>query len=70
MYGVGEESADLLEETRVETVKEPATRNPENLATAMAEVNEKKNLTDRVPSAETTQKWIDEAGKMDPMVSH
>ena len=68
--GVGEEFADLLEEAGVDTVKELATRNAENLAEAMAEVNEKKNLTDRVPSADTVQGWIDEAGKMDPFVSH
>jgi len=68
--GVAEEFADLLEEAGVDTVKELRNRNAENLAEAMAEVNEKKNLTNRVPSAETVQKWIDEAGKMDPMVSH
>lgn len=68
--GVGEEFADLLEEAGVDTVKELATRNAENLAVAVAEANEKKNLTDRVPSAETIQGWIDQAGKMDPMVSH
>lgn len=68
--GVGEEFADLLEEAGVDTVKELAQRNAENLAAAMDEVNEKKNLTDRVPSAETVQKWIDEAKGMDPMVSH
>ena len=68
--GVGEEFADLLEEAGVDTVKELATRNAENLAEAMAKVNEKKNLTDRVPSAETAQDWINQAGKMDPMVSH
>lgn len=68
--GVGEEFADLLEEAGVDTVKELATRNAENLAAAMAECNEKKNLTDRVPSAETAQKWIDEAKTMDPAVSH
>jgi predicted flap endonuclease-1-like 5' DNA nuclease len=68
--GVGEELADLLEEAGVDTVKELATRNAENLAEKMAEVNEKKNLTNRVPSAETVQKWIDEAGTLEPMVSH
>ena len=68
--GVGEEYADLLEEAGVDTVKELRHRNAENLAAAMAEINEKKNLTDRVPSAETVQKWIDQAGEMEPMVSH
>lgn len=70
LNGVGEEFADLLEEAGVDTVKELATRNAENLAAAMAEVNEKKNLTDRVPSAETVQNWIDEAKTLDPAVSH
>ena len=68
--GVGEEYADLLEEAGVDTVKELATRNAENLAEAVAAANEKKNLTERVPSAETIQGWIDEAGSMEPMVSH
>lgn len=70
LTGVGEEFADLLEEAGVDTVKELATRNAENLAIALAECNEKKNLTERVPSAETVQKWIDEAGTMDAVVSH
>lgn len=68
--GVGEEFADLLEEAGVDTVKELRNRNAENLAEAMAEVNEKKNLTDRVPSAETVQKWVNEAKTLDPAVSH
>jgi len=70
LNGVGEEFADLLEEAGVDTVKELATRNAENLAVAVAECNEKKKLTDRVPSAETIQKWIDEAKTMDAVVTH
>ena len=68
--GVGEEFADLLEEAGVDTTQELARRNAENLAEAMAEVNEKKNLTNRVPSAETVQGWIDEAGGMEDLISH
>lgn len=68
--GVAEEFADLLEEAGVDTVKELATRNAENLAEKLAEVNEAKNLTNRVPSADTVQKWVDEAGTMEPKVSH
>lgn len=68
--GVGEEYADLLEEAGVDTVKELATRNAENLAEKMEEVNAKKNLVQKLPSAETAQGWIDEAGKLDPMVSY
>ncbi len=68
--GIGEEYADLLEEAGVDTVKELATRKAENLATAMATVNEKKKLTNRVPSAKTVEEWVKEAKKLKPMVSH
>jgi predicted flap endonuclease-1-like 5' DNA nuclease len=70
IHGVGEEYADLLEEAGVDTVKELATRNAANLAVAMAEISAKKNLTNRVPSAETVDTWISEAKKLKPMVSH
>ena len=68
--GVGEEYADLLEEAGVDTVKELATRNAENLAAAMEERNAKSNLVNRVPSAEVVQGWVDQAKKMEPAVSH
>ena len=68
--GVGEEYADLLEEAGVDTVKELATRNAENLAEKMEEVNNKKNLVNRVPSASVVEGWVKEAGKLKPMVSH
>jgi len=68
--GVGEEYADLLEEAGVDTVKELATRNAENLAAAMEETNAKKNLVERTPSAEVVAGWVEQAGKLDPAVSH
>lgn len=68
--GVGEEYADLLEEAGVDTVKELATRNVENLTAKMAEVNEAKNLVNKVPSESAVQKWVDEAGKLKPLISH
>ena len=70
LHGVGEEYADLLEEAGVDTVKELATRNAENLAEAMDKVNAEKNLTNKVPNAGTIQKWIDEAKTLDPVVTH
>lgn len=68
--GVGEEYSDLLEAAGVDTVKELATRNAENLSIALAECNEKHTRTDRVPSTETVAGWIDAAKAMEPMVSH
>lgn len=68
--GVGEEYADLLEEAGVDTVKELATRNAENLVAKMEEVNASKNLVDRTPSETLVSGWIEEAGTLEPMISH
>jgi len=68
--GVGEEFSELLEAAGVDTVKELATRNAENLATKMKEVNEARKLTRAVPAASQVQKWIDQAKTMDPAISH
>lgn len=68
--GVGEEFADLLEAAGVDTVKELAHRNAENLAEAVTASNETHKRTDRVPGAETIQGWIDQAKTMEPAVSH
>jgi predicted flap endonuclease-1-like 5' DNA nuclease len=59
--GVGEEYADLLEEAGVDTVKELATRNPENLHKKIEEVNKAKKLVRRTPSASMVKAWIEEA---------
>ena len=45
--GVGSEYADLLEAAGVDTVKELATRNAENLAAKMLELNTAKSLVRR-----------------------
>lgn len=64
--GVGEEYSDLLEEAGVDTVKELRNRNAANLAEKMAEVNEAKNLTNRVPSEKVVQGWVDQAKELAP----
>lgn len=56
--GIGEEYSDLLEQTGVDTVVELAQRKAENLYAAMAEVNAKKNLVNRLPSAGMAAGWI------------
>ncbi len=68
--GVGGEYAELLEAAGVDTVKELQHRNAENLAEAMDKTNAEKNLTRRVPNAETLAKWIEQAKGMEPGVSH
>ena len=68
--GIGEEYADLLEHAGVDTVKELATRNAENLVEMMEKVNAEKKLTRGTPKPGEVQKWIKEADKLKPMVSY
>lgn len=68
--GVGPQFAELLEASGVDTVKEFRHRNAENLAAKMAEVNEAKHLTRRVPSVTELQKMIDQAGQLEPKITY
>ena len=68
--GVGEEYSELLEAAGVDTVKELKHRNAENLADKMKEVNETKKLTRQVPAAGQVEKWIEQAGSLEPKITH
>jgi predicted flap endonuclease-1-like 5' DNA nuclease len=68
--GVAGQISELLEAAGVDTVKEFATRNAANLNAKMSEVNEAKNLSGRVPSAEQLQKMIDQAKTLEQKVFH
>jgi predicted flap endonuclease-1-like 5' DNA nuclease len=68
--GVGEEYSELLEAAGVDTVKELKHRNAENLAEKMREVNDVKKLTRQVPAANQVAQWIEQAGALDPKISH
>ena len=59
--GVGSQFSELLEASGVDTVKELATRNVENLAARMKEVNEAKKLAKSTPSVAQVEKWVAEA---------
>jgi predicted flap endonuclease-1-like 5' DNA nuclease len=59
--GVGPEFADLLEEAGVDTVRELAQRNPENLFQKLGETNQAKRLTRRLPTAKQVAGWIEQA---------
>ena len=58
------EYAELLEASGVDTVAELAQRNADNLAAKMAEVNEEKKLTRRVPPASTVEDWVSQAKEL------
>lgn len=68
--GVGPEFAELLECAGVDTVKELATRNAQNLAAKMEEVNEEKKLTRRVPNEEAVTDWVTQAKSLPATITH
>lgn len=68
--GIGPQFAELLEASGVDTVKELRHRRADNLAAKMAEVNETKHLTRRVPTAEQLQAMIDEAAILEPVITY
>jgi len=68
--GIAGQFSELLEAAGVDTVKELATRNPENLAAKLAETNEQKGLSGRVPSADALKEMIASAKTLDQKVFH
>lgn len=68
--GVGSEYAQLLEATGVDTVPELARRRPDNLTTAMAELNVAKKLVRRVPTEAEVAKWVEQAKDLPRMLEY
>ena len=68
--GIGSEYSDLLEAAGVDTVKELATRRPDNLHAKLEEVNSEKSLVRRTPNADEVAKWVAEAKTLPAMVSY
>ncbi len=68
--GVAGQFSELLEAAGVDTVKEFATRNPENLFAKLAETNEKFGLSGRVPSQEALTEMIAQAKTLEQKVFH
>ncbi len=68
--GIAGQFSELLESAGVDTVKELRTRNAENLAEKMAEVNKKKRLCKTTPSTKMVTKWVAQASKLEPMVTY
>ncbi|MBR6828567.1 MAG: DUF4332 domain-containing protein [Prevotella sp.] len=68
--GVGPQFAELLEAAGVDTVKEFRHRVAENLQSKLVEVNEQKNLCNRVPAVSEVQKMIDQAKELEPKMTY
>ncbi|MES2649946.1 MAG: DUF4332 domain-containing protein [Bacteroidota bacterium] len=68
--GVAGQFSELLEAAGVDTVKELAQRNAENLHIKMIETNEKFGLSGNVPASASLQEMIDQAKTLDQKVFH
>lgn len=68
--GVAGQFAELLEAAGVDTVKEFRHRVAANLQPKLVEVNEAKNLCNRVPSVAELEKMIVQAKEMEPAISY
>ena len=68
--GIAGQFSELLEAAGVDTVKEFRNRNASNLHEKLVQVNEVKNLTNRVPSIDMLTEMIEEAKILEPKVTH
>ncbi|MDY0101412.1 MAG: DUF4332 domain-containing protein [Lentimicrobium sp.] len=68
--GIASQFAELLKAAGVDTVKELRNRNAANLQAKLEEVNAEKKLTRVVPSVEKVTDFIDQASKLEPVVTH
>lgn len=68
--GVAGQFAELLEAAGVDTVKELRHRVAANLQPKMVEINEEKNLCNRVPSVSEIEKMIAQAKELEPKLSY
>lgn len=68
--GIASQFSELLEGAGVDTVREFAQRNAENLHAKLTETNEKFGLSGRVPSVEKLREMIEIAKALKSKVSH
>jgi predicted flap endonuclease-1-like 5' DNA nuclease len=68
--GVSAQFSELLEAAGVDSVKEFATRNAENLHAKLVETNDEFGLSGRVPSVDAIKEMIAQAKSLDPVISH
>lgn len=68
--GVAGQFAELLEAAGVDTVKEFRHRVAANLHPKLIEVNENKNLCNRVPALSELESMIEQAKTLDPIITY
>lgn len=70
LKGVSSQYAELLNAAGVDTVKELAQRNADNLHAKMVEVNSAKNLVRQTPSLDQVKGWVDQAKELPRVVEY
>ncbi len=68
--GVGSEYSDLLEEAGVDTVVELSKRVGDHLRAKMLEINQAKNLVNKMPGIKQINNWIEQAKRMPRVVTY
>ena len=68
--GVASQFEELLKAAGVDTVKELRTRNAENLHAKLVEVQEEKKITRTVPALSQVTDFVEQAKKLEPMVTY
>jgi len=68
--GVSGVYSDLLEKAGVDTVKELATRRPDNLHAKIIETNDAEKLTERPPTAAAVEDWVKQAKELPKILTY
>lgn len=68
--GIAGQFAELLEAAGVDTVKELRHRVPANLHAKLVEVNDARNLCNRVPAESEIARMIEQAKELDPKMTY
>lgn len=68
--GIGEEYSDLLEAAGVDTVRELANRNPDNLHKALLKTNAEKRLVRREPALSEIKRWVNQSKHLPAVISY
>lgn len=68
--GIGNDYAELLRATGVDTVRELKRRNAERLHQALRDANAKRKLVRLLPSQQAVKRWIEQARKLDMKISY
>ncbi len=68
--GISTQYADLLELSGVDTVPELAQRRADNLHAKIAEINESKNLVNRLPGLSQVEDWIAQAKELPRVINY